>query len=257
MNILSLTQVYLDILYHVTYILDTLQDDLRRHIPEQNSGRSDQIFSTRATVIRPDCRFLIPYALTHCHRTVLVPKPIVLTLFRSEQATLKPTAQHSPGVLKTGARHTINYKLCIMESQEETEEMKAMKAELEKARKALKEAEAKVEAAREAARKEGRKEGEKSAREKKEKEAIQAEKGKFFTPWSEIWDQQCVDKSKCNGALDRVSRTKDFAENIPEYKDILDRSKSQKTKAAELDQDFSDLNVNDNGDHSRHKKKKE
>lgn len=139
-----------------------------------------------------------------------------------------------------------------MESQEETEEMKAMKAELEKARKALKEAEAKVEAARE----EGRKEGEKSAREKKEKEAIQAEKGKFFTPWSEIWDQQCVDKSKCNGALDRVSRTKDFAENIPEYKDILDRSKSQKTKAAELDQDFSDLNVNDNGDHSRHKKKK-
>ena len=108
----------------------------------------------------------------------------------------------------------------------------------------------------EAAREEGRKEGEKSAREKKEKEAIQAEKGKFFTPWSEIWDQQCVDKSKCNGALDRVSRTKDFAENIPEYKDILDRSKSQKTKAAELDQDFSDLNVNDNGDHSSHKGKK-
>ena len=32
MNILSLTQVlYLDILCHVTYILDTLQDDLDRH----------------------------------------------------------------------------------------------------------------------------------------------------------------------------------------------------------------------------------
>ena len=40
MNILSLTQVYLDILCHVTYILDTLQYDLRRHGPEQNSERS-------------------------------------------------------------------------------------------------------------------------------------------------------------------------------------------------------------------------
>ena len=40
MNIPSLTQVYLDVLYHVTYILDTLQDDLRRHVPEQNSDRS-------------------------------------------------------------------------------------------------------------------------------------------------------------------------------------------------------------------------
>ena len=39
-NILSLTQVYLDILRHVTYILDTLQDDLRRHASEQNSERS-------------------------------------------------------------------------------------------------------------------------------------------------------------------------------------------------------------------------
>ena len=40
MNILSLTQVYLDILCHVTYILDTLQYDLRRRAPEQNSERS-------------------------------------------------------------------------------------------------------------------------------------------------------------------------------------------------------------------------
>ena len=40
MNILSLTQVYLDILCHVTYILDSLQDDLRRHISEQNSEHS-------------------------------------------------------------------------------------------------------------------------------------------------------------------------------------------------------------------------
>ena len=32
MNVLSLTQVYLDILCHVTYILDTLQDDLHRHV---------------------------------------------------------------------------------------------------------------------------------------------------------------------------------------------------------------------------------
>ena len=36
MNILSLTQVYLDIPCHVTYILDTLQDDLRRHVSEQH-----------------------------------------------------------------------------------------------------------------------------------------------------------------------------------------------------------------------------
>ena len=40
MNILSLTQVYLDILCHVTYILNTLQDDLRRHVSEQNSEHS-------------------------------------------------------------------------------------------------------------------------------------------------------------------------------------------------------------------------
>ena len=40
MNILSLTQVYLDILCHVTYILDTLQDDLHRHVSEQNSKHS-------------------------------------------------------------------------------------------------------------------------------------------------------------------------------------------------------------------------
>ena len=40
MNILSLTQVYLDILCHVTYILDTLQDDLRRDVSKQNSKRS-------------------------------------------------------------------------------------------------------------------------------------------------------------------------------------------------------------------------
>ena len=40
MNILNLTQVYLDILCHVTYILDTLQYDLRHHVPEQNSERS-------------------------------------------------------------------------------------------------------------------------------------------------------------------------------------------------------------------------
>ena len=39
MNILSLTQVYLDVLYHVTYILDTLQDDLRRHVSERHVGR--------------------------------------------------------------------------------------------------------------------------------------------------------------------------------------------------------------------------
>ena len=37
MKILSLTQVYLDILCHVTYILDTLQDDLDRHAREQGS----------------------------------------------------------------------------------------------------------------------------------------------------------------------------------------------------------------------------
>ena len=37
MNILSLTQVYLDILCHVTYILDTLQDDLDRHARGQGS----------------------------------------------------------------------------------------------------------------------------------------------------------------------------------------------------------------------------
>ena len=36
MNILSLTQVYLDILCHVTYILDTLQDDLGHYVSEQN-----------------------------------------------------------------------------------------------------------------------------------------------------------------------------------------------------------------------------
>ena len=40
MILLSLTQVYLDILCHVTYILDTLQDDLHRHVSEQNSERS-------------------------------------------------------------------------------------------------------------------------------------------------------------------------------------------------------------------------
>ena len=40
MNILSLTQVYLGILCHVTYILDTPQDDLRHHVSEQNSERS-------------------------------------------------------------------------------------------------------------------------------------------------------------------------------------------------------------------------
>ena len=40
MNVLSLTQVYLDILCHVTYILDTLQDDLHCHVSEQNSKRS-------------------------------------------------------------------------------------------------------------------------------------------------------------------------------------------------------------------------
>ena len=40
MNILSLTQVYLDILCHVTYILDTLQDDQRRHVLKQNAARS-------------------------------------------------------------------------------------------------------------------------------------------------------------------------------------------------------------------------
>ena len=40
-NILSLsTQDYLDILGHVTYILDTLQDDLRHNVSEQNSERS-------------------------------------------------------------------------------------------------------------------------------------------------------------------------------------------------------------------------
>ena len=39
-NILSLTQVYLDIPCHVTYILDTLQDDLRRYLPKQNCDRS-------------------------------------------------------------------------------------------------------------------------------------------------------------------------------------------------------------------------
>ena len=39
-NILSLTQAYLDILYHVTYILDTLQDDLTATSPEQNFDRS-------------------------------------------------------------------------------------------------------------------------------------------------------------------------------------------------------------------------
>ena len=55
--VLSLTQVYLDILCHVTYILDTLQADLRRHVPEQNSEvlfratltrvALNRIFSTR------------------------------------------------------------------------------------------------------------------------------------------------------------------------------------------------------------------
>ena len=40
MNVLSLTQVYLDILCHVTYILDTLQADLRRLVSEQNLVRS-------------------------------------------------------------------------------------------------------------------------------------------------------------------------------------------------------------------------
>ena len=39
-NILSLTQVYLDILCHVTYFLDTLQDDVIATFPEQNSDRS-------------------------------------------------------------------------------------------------------------------------------------------------------------------------------------------------------------------------
>ena len=35
-NVLSLTQVYLDILCHVTYILDTLQGALRHYVQEQN-----------------------------------------------------------------------------------------------------------------------------------------------------------------------------------------------------------------------------
>ena len=35
-NKLSLTQVYLDILCHVTYILDTLQGALRHYVQEQN-----------------------------------------------------------------------------------------------------------------------------------------------------------------------------------------------------------------------------
>ena len=40
MNILSLTQIYLDVPCHVTYILDTLQYDLRRRGPEHGSNRS-------------------------------------------------------------------------------------------------------------------------------------------------------------------------------------------------------------------------
>ena len=39
-NILSLTQIYLDVPCHVTYILDTLQDDLGRYVSEQNRDRS-------------------------------------------------------------------------------------------------------------------------------------------------------------------------------------------------------------------------
>ena len=39
-NILSLTQIYLDVPCHVTYILDTLQYDLRRRGPEHGSDRS-------------------------------------------------------------------------------------------------------------------------------------------------------------------------------------------------------------------------
>ena len=80
-NILSLTQVYLDILCHVTYILDTLQDDLDRHVCGQGSvrlalsyvGRRHlELDPFRATVIGLYCRFLIPYALTGGRREMCV-----------------------------------------------------------------------------------------------------------------------------------------------------------------------------------------
>ena len=60
---------YLDILCHVTYILDTLQDDLRCHVSEQNSecsvlghvdsghlesDLSDQSHSDQAGLLIPD-----------------------------------------------------------------------------------------------------------------------------------------------------------------------------------------------------------
>jgi len=58
------------------------------------------------------------------------------------------------------------------------------------------------------------------------------EKGKFFSPWSAVWEVVTVPKQECYGAFATVCRPKGFSDNVPQYKDILDRSDPEKRNAS-------------------------
>jgi hypothetical protein len=69
-------------------------------------------------------------------------------------------------------------------------------------------------------------------REKQRKEARLLEKGKFFSPWPAVWEVETVPKKECYGAFETVCRPKGFADNVPQYKDILDLSDPEKRNAS-------------------------
>jgi len=48
--------------------------------------------------------------------------------------------------------------------------------------------------------------------------------GNFFSPWTDVWDVEGVNKSKCQGSFDKISRTKGYYKNVVQYKATVEGS---------------------------------